>query len=184
MAWLQPLLMHLAIGICAISFQKQAHPSLMKLLQRMLFAWKYALPIYAVVHAVMLNKKHWRSTTVQEEADQGTNKWRQISFAILYKQALDQRSIAESLHAYINRATLAACEASIFFREISHFSKISPSPSLRSHLGSSPMGIFLTDYGSFLSLVGECRVNCQTEPHDHALGLGSLHFMQEVWPNH
>ena len=42
------------------------------------------------------------------------------------------------------------------------------------------MGIFSTDYGSFLSLVGECRVNCQTEPHDHALGLGSLHLRRYV----
>ena len=35
----------------------------------------------------------------------------------------------------------------VFSREISQFLKICPPPSFRSHLCSSPMGVFLRDYG-------------------------------------
>ena len=36
----------------------------------------------------------------------------------------------------------------VFSREISQLLKIHPPPSFRSHLSSSPMGIFLRDYGN------------------------------------
>ena len=46
---------------------------------------------------------------------------------------------------YINRAPLTVCEVGIFSREIC------PTYFLRSHLSSSPMGIFLGDYGTLHS---------------------------------
>ena len=69
---------------------------------------------------------------------------------LLSKQAHDKRGIAESLHAQITRPRLTACEVGVhvFSREISQLSKICPPPSFMSHLGSSPMGVFLRDYGS------------------------------------
>ena len=60
---------------------------------------------------------------------------------LLHKQVHDKRSNAESLRAYIARARLTACEMGVFSREISQ------PPSLWSYLGSSPMGVFLRDYG-------------------------------------
>ena len=40
-------------------------------------------------------------------------------FLLLHNQAHDKRGIAESLHAYITRARLTACEVGKFLREIS-----------------------------------------------------------------
>ena len=60
------------------------------------------------------------------------------------------RGIAESLHAYTNRARLTACEVGVYFSsKILQLSKICPPPSLRSSLHSSPMGIFLKDYSMY-----------------------------------
>ena len=65
---------------------------------------------------------------------------------VLGNQAHDKRGIAESLHVQITRARLTACEVRgrIFERQLS---KIRPPPSFRSHLSSSPMDVFLRDYG-------------------------------------
>ena len=41
----------------------------------------------------------------------------------------------------------------VLSNEISKHSKISPPPSLRSHLTSSPMGILLGDYGTLSALI-------------------------------
>ena len=62
------------------------------------------------------------------------------------QQVHDKRGIEESLHVQIIRARLNACEVGIFSREISQLSKICPLPSFRSHLSSSPIGIFSRDY--------------------------------------
>ena len=107
-------------------------PFVNKIVAKSTFLSIVSTPIYAVVRAVMLIKQE--ALKKQHCARGGANKWRQISFAIVYKQTHDKRRIAESLHACINRARLAACEASIFLREISQLSKISPSPSLRTHI--------------------------------------------------
>ena len=56
------------------------------------FLSKVHPPIYAIVHAVMLSKKHQRSCTVQEEGLTNEGKHH------LYNQAHDKRGIAESLH--------------------------------------------------------------------------------------
>ena len=79
----------------------------------------------------MLSKNHQRSSTVQEEGltNEGRHHWQ-----LLHKQVHDKRGIAESLHAYINTAGLAASELGIFSEEISQLLRIHPSPSLRSHL--------------------------------------------------
>ena len=53
-------------------------------------------------------------------------------------------------HVQITRARLAACEVGIFSREISQLSKICPPPSFRSHLSSSPMGVFSRDYSIYI----------------------------------
>ena len=42
---------------------------------------------------------------------------------------------------------LTASDVGVFSREISQLLKIRPPPSLRSHLSSLPMGVFLRDYG-------------------------------------
>ena len=55
------------------------------------------------VHAVMLGKKHRRSSTVQEEGLTDEGRHHLLS---LHKQAHDKRGIAESLHAQITRARL------------------------------------------------------------------------------
>ena len=39
------------------------------------------------------------------------------------------------------------CRVGVLLNEISKHSKISPPPSLRSHLTSSPMGVLSGDYG-------------------------------------
>jgi len=85
-----------------------------------IFLSKVRPPIYAIVHAVMLSKKHQRSSTVQEEGL--TNEDRHH----LHKQA-HEKSIAESLQAYINRARLTECEVGT-----SQLSKIRSALSLRS----------------------------------------------------
>ena len=103
--------------------------------------------IYATVHAVMLSKEailckrtylchstcgyvKQRSSTVQKE--ELTNAGRHN----LHKPTDEKRSIAESLHAYVTRARLTACELRVFLREISQLSKILPPPSLRRYLSS------------------------------------------------
>ena len=43
------------------------------------------------------------------------------------------------------------CRVGVLSSEISKHSKISPPPSLRSHLTSSPMGVLSGDYGNFLT---------------------------------
>ena len=48
---------------------------------------------------------------------------------------------------HTNRARLTVCELGIFSREISQLLKICPPPALRSHLNSSPTGIFSRDQG-------------------------------------
>ena len=63
--------------------------------------------IYAAVYAVMLSKKHLRSSTVQEEGL--TNEGRH-HLLLLHKQECDKRGIEESLHAQVTRARLTACE--------------------------------------------------------------------------
>ena len=45
------------------------------------------------------------------------------------------------------------CRVGVLSSEISKHSKISPPPSLRSHLTSSPMGVFSGDYGNTAKLV-------------------------------
>ena len=71
---------------------------------------------------------------------------RHAPLLLLYRQVHDKRGIAESLLAKLARARLTACEMGVFLREISQLSKICPPPSFRSHLSSSPMGIFSRDY--------------------------------------
>ena len=58
---------------------------------------KYTPIYFCAVHAVMLHKKHQRSSTVQEEWL--TNEGR-YDLMLLYKQAHDKRGITASLHAY------------------------------------------------------------------------------------
>ena len=72
---------------------------------------------------------------------------------LLHKQVHDKRGIAESLHAQMTRARLTACKVGVFSREISQLSKIHPPPSFRSHLSSSPMGVFSRDYGTIVQLL-------------------------------
>ena len=43
------------------------------------------------------------------------------------------------------------CRVGVLSSEISKHSKISPPPSLRSHLTSSPMGVLSGDYGSSIA---------------------------------
>ena len=74
----------------------------MILLQRVLFS-RNDVPIYATVHAVMLSKKHQRSSTVQEEGLK--NEGRQ-HLLLLHDQAHDKRGIEKPLYVYINRAKL------------------------------------------------------------------------------
>ena len=49
------------------------------------------------------------------------------------------------------------CRVGVLSSEISKHSKISPPPSLRSHLTSSPMGVFSGDYGTIACCVPELR---------------------------
>ena len=79
------------------------------------FVWKVHLPIYAAVHAVMLGKKHGRSSTLQEEGLTNEGKHHLL---LLHNQAHDKRGIAELLHAHITRARVTACELGVFSREI------------------------------------------------------------------
>ena len=62
----------------------------------------------------------------------------------LHKPADEKRSIAESMHTYVTRARLTACEVGIFSREISQLSKILP-PLLFEEVIKS-MGVFSRDY--------------------------------------
>ena len=86
-----------------------------------------------------------------------TNKW---SYTIYISKHMTKQ--AELLHAYINKARLTTCEVGVFWLEISQLLKIRPHPSItplknicpprssRSHLSSSPMGVFLKDYGTYV----------------------------------
>ena len=67
------------------------------------------------VHAVMLSKNHQRSSTVQEE---GLTIEGRHNLLLLYKQVHEKRGIAESQHAYINRARLTTCDVDLFSWEI------------------------------------------------------------------
>ena len=87
----------------------------------------------------MLSKKHRRSSTVQGEGL--TNEGRH-NLLLLHEQVHDKRGIAESLHTYITRARLTACEVSVFSREISQLSNICPPPSLWSYSYSLPRGVY------------------------------------------
>ena len=64
------------------------------------FLLKVRPPIHAAVHAIMLSKKHQRSSTVQEE---GLTNEDRHHFLLLHKQVHDKRGIAESRQAYINK---------------------------------------------------------------------------------
>ena len=103
------------------------------------FLLKVHPPIYATVHAVMLASKK------QHEGR---------PLLLLRKQAHDKTGIAESLHVKITKARLTACE--VFSREMSQLSKIRPPPSFRRHLTSSPMGVFLRDYGICFPMNKRC----------------------------
>ena len=94
-------------------------------------------PIYAIVHAVMLSKKHWRSYTAQEE---GLKNEGRHHLLLLLEQKHDKESIAEV--SYVNRAKPSACEVGVFSREISQLSKICPPPSMRSSLSYCPWAYF------------------------------------------
>ena len=125
----------------------QAHPPFLnEVVTKGAFLCKVHPPICAVVHGVMLSKKHQRSSTLQEEGliNEGRH-----HLLLLHKQVHYKRSIAELLHAYITRARQTACEVGIFSREISQLSQIHPPPSLRSHLSSSPMGVLSRDYSIY-----------------------------------
>ena len=63
---------------------------------------------------------------------------------------ISKRITKKALQTYymctvINKARPTACEVGVFSRAISQLLKIYPSPSLRSHLSSSPMSVFLRD---------------------------------------
>ena len=89
---------------------------------------------------------------------------------LLYKQAHDQRGIAESLHVVLDRASLTAYEVDIFSIEIS---QNMPTLSLRNHLSSSAMGEFSRDYAISLpteSLVWQWKhfsTSLETQPASH-----------------
>ena len=59
------------------------------------------------------------------------------------------------------------CRVGVLSSEISKHSKISPPPSLRSHLTSSPMGVFSGDYGT--------SSETQTMPYSQLTQLGERH---------
>ena len=65
---------------------------------------------------------------------------------LLHMQAQDKKGIAESHHAFINsRARLTACEVGIILSDIS---QLCLHPFLSSSLCSSPMELFLKNYGT------------------------------------
>ena len=104
----------------------------MKLLERVLFSWKYALHLCCsaccCVKQEATKKQHWGGRhhllLLRKQAS---------------KQAHGKRDIAESLHVQITRARLTACKVGVFSREISQLLKIRPPPSFRRHLSSSPV---------------------------------------------
>ena len=67
----------------------------------------------------------------------------------LHKQMYD-KTIADSLHAYINRARPTTCKVGILhiFERISQLLTICPPSSLRSHFSSSPISIPSRAYGN------------------------------------
>ena len=50
------------------------------------------------------------------------------------------------------------CRVGVLWSEISKHSKISPPPSLRSHLTSSPMGVLSGDYGTCIRIISSTYV--------------------------
>ena len=93
-------------------------PFLSKVVAKGAFLSKVRPPIFATVHAVMLSKKHRRSSTVQGK--ELTNEGRH-DLLLLHKHAHDKRGIAKSLHVQITRARLAACDCmGIFSRDYSN----------------------------------------------------------------
>ena len=94
--------------------RKHAHPPFLnEVVAKGAFLSKVCPPIYVAVHAVMLSKKHHRSSTVQEEGL--TNEGRH-HLLLLCNHAHDKRGTAESRHAQITRAKLTACEVGVFSR--------------------------------------------------------------------
>ena len=120
--------------------QKYVHPSFLnEVVAKGAFLSKVRSPIYAAVHAVMLSKKHRRSSSSKKA---GVHHW-----CYCVSKSMTKRGIAKTLHAQLTRAT---CEVSVFLRAISQLSKIHPPPSFRSHLSSSPTGVFSRNYGTRL----------------------------------
>ena len=64
------------------------------------------------------------------------------------------------------------CRVGVLSSEISKHSKISPPPSLRSHLTSSPMGVLSGDYGTTETNENECCVCFGTYEKDVEEGNG------------
>ena len=60
---------------------------------------------------------------------------------------MTEKGTAESLHVYITRVRLTKCEVGILSIQNVTTLENSPTHSLRSCLCSSPMGVFLRDYG-------------------------------------
>ena len=83
-----------------------------------------------------------------QEAPKKQREGRHAPLLLLRNQVHDKRGITGSLHAQITRARLTACEVGVFSREISQLLKIRAPPTFRSHLSSSPMGVFSRDYGT------------------------------------
>ena len=98
--------------------------------------------ISAVTHHILPHtlapsyREYQRSNTVQEEGL--TND--------LHKEAHDKKLCKITKCVHILGYTLTTCEVAVFSREISQLLKMVTPHSLRSHLNSSPMGIFSRDY--------------------------------------
>ena len=85
---------------------------------------------------------------------------------LLHKQVQNKSDIEESLHAYINKARISAYEVGIFLRKNHNIIPL-PLPSLRSHLSSSPMGIF-SQHDQSSSLVYKSMLS------DHVISLAGF----------
>ena len=83
-------------------------------------------PIYAIVHAIMVCKKHQRSCTVQEE---GLIKEGRHLLLLLHKQVHNKRGhckITACVRTCKYRARLTACEVGVFLREITPKNTLTP----------------------------------------------------------
>ena len=70
------------------------------------------------------------------------------------------------------------CRVGVLSSEISKHSKISPPPSLRSHLTSSPMGVLSGDYGTAICL-RESKTILQFEPANGSFVPETAHISTE-----